>query len=193
MFQRPSYLAIDYNLRSDVKNFKQFTDAEIENIMRKIIYSSSRPRRYRSFQYENGRFSLKSVIEDVVYLFVPVDTGNTTNKLSKLWRGSYEVVEVKMPLVKIKTETGKKWIHANRCKKAQANGCYNVKEGSSHQSWESDDEEEQDENGETVEIEEEVNIPDNQSTYNLRTRENILKPEKYCQEGEKSSLGGGGL
>ncbi|KII65508.1 Transposon Ty3-I Gag-Pol polyprotein [Thelohanellus kitauei] len=202
MFKRPSYLPIDYNLRSDSENFRQYTDEEIGNIMSKILFSSSRAQRYQSSQYDKGRFSLNPEIGDFVYLFVPVDSQYTTNKLSKLWRGPYEVSEVKMPLIKIRTETGQKWIHANRCKKAQTQRCDNETAicekkpeppatnvttptySPSHHPWESEDEEEQEENEETEDIEEEENVQDARTPYNLRPRENIRKPDKYCQEGE---------
>ncbi|KII73929.1 hypothetical protein RF11_14532 [Thelohanellus kitauei] len=117
-------------------------------------------------QYNKRNSNIQCKTGNYVYLFVPIDGSKCTNKLSKLWRGPYQIFGLKPPLILIERDFTIQWAQANRTKKDESEIHENIDEKPPLCSSDSEDESIGD--GNSV-------YPSEPGRYNLRPRENIKK------------------
>ncbi|KII69983.1 Retrovirus-related Pol polyprotein [Thelohanellus kitauei] len=117
LFKRTPYLLIDHELSTPLQNFSPWPDKIAKQVLSDVVRASNTAQICQAKQYNKRNSNIQWKMGDYVYLFVPIDGSKCTNKLSKLWRGPYQIIDLKLPLIQIERDNTIQWVHANRCKK----------------------------------------------------------------------------
>ncbi|KII65512.1 Transposon Ty3-I Gag-Pol polyprotein [Thelohanellus kitauei] len=116
MFKRSPRLPIDASATIEMKYSEMWSNSQISKILNKVRLDQKKAQERQADFYNRKMNELETGKRDYVRVHYPVDEGGVTNKLSRLWRGPYKVINVEYPTLDVDINGKTVRIHQNRCK-----------------------------------------------------------------------------